>query len=138
LASSDTIACSGSDAAIAPARVLAVIGPGVRVGQDGHRGARGHQVAGAARVGEERDRGPGSGQDEVIVSGELGFGAFGQVGEPADGGEAGTGLHPRRKRLGQQLRSGRGADPAGRREPALGQRRPAEQEHRGRGGGAGG
>ena len=81
----------------------------------------GTRSLGLAGVGEERHRRPGPGQDQVSDAGQLGFGRLGQVGQPVDGGQPGAALQPGRERLGQQPRAGRGADPAGRAQPALGQ-----------------
>ena len=96
-----------------------------------YRAAVRHQVAGAARVGEERHRRAGPGQDQVADPGQLSLGLLGQVGQPVDGRAPRRPLHPRRERLGQQPRPGRGADPAGRPQPALGQRVTAQQEESG-------
>src|SRR6266481_6048419 len=77
LASSAMMACPGSDAAIVLARLIAVSGPGsaggfgvlVGFGQDGDGRAGRDQVAGPVRVGEERHRRAGAGQDELIDAG---------------------------------------------------------------------
>jgi hypothetical protein len=161
LASSEMMACSGSEAAIVLARLIAFSGTrigrrwrrgldqdrlragrdlvreqfeggfGVLVGfgQDGDRAAGRNQVAGLVRVGEERHRRAGAGQDEAVDAGQLGFGLLGQVGQPVHARHPGAALDPRRERLGQQPRAGRGADPAGRPQAALGQGRSAEEKH---------
>ena len=62
--------------------------------------------------------------------GQLGLGRFGQVGQPRPRAPRHP-LDPGRERLGQQPGPGRGADPAGRPQPALGQRGAAQQQQRG-------
>ena len=89
----------------------------------------GDEVAGPAGVGEERHRRAGAGQDEVLDPGQLGLGLLGQVGQPVHARHPGAALQPRRERLGEQPRPGGDADPAGRAQAALGQGRPAEEEH---------
>ena len=101
----------------------------VGFGQDDDGTAGRDQVAGPAGIGEERHRRAGAGQDEVLDPGQLGLGLLGQVGQPVDARHPGAALQPRRERLGEQPRPGRDADPAGRAQAALGQGRPAEEEH---------
>jgi hypothetical protein len=53
-----------------------------------HLAVVGDEVAFFAGVGEEGDRGSGTDQNEVIDSGELGAGQFGEVGESLDVGQS--------------------------------------------------
>ncbi len=81
-------------------------------GQDVDLAAVGHQVAGLARVGEERHRRLGVDQDQVGQPVELHGRELGQVAEALDGGQAGTPLEAGGERLGQQLGPGGGGHPA--------------------------
>jgi len=82
-----------------------------RLDERGHPAGRGHEVAGLARVGEERRRGFRADRDEVLEAVELHLGELGEVRHPFEPGEAGAPPHPGRERLAEDLRAGRGAEP---------------------------
>ena len=83
-------------------------------GEHVHLAAGRHQVAGHARVGEERDRRLGAGQHQMLGAVQLGRGGLGEVRQPLDGGDTGAAFQPRRECLAQQPGAGRLGDPRGR------------------------
>ena len=97
-------------------------------GQHVHLAPVGHEVAGPARVGEERDRRDGVDQHEVTQPGQLLLGHLREVLDLLDGRDPGPALGAGDERLPEQPGPGAGGD-AGRGEQRLpAQRRTAEQD----------
>ena len=98
-----------------------VVGAG---GQHVDLAALGHEVAGLARVGEERDRRLGVDQHQVAEAVELHGGELGEVAEAVDGGQPGAALEAGGEGLAEQRRAGRRGDPAGGDQARLPHARP--------------
>ena len=80
--------------------------------EDMNLAALGHQVAGLAGIGEERDGRLGVDEHEVAQAVELDGGELGQVGEPVDRLSTSSPLEPGRERLAEQLGAGSAGDAA--------------------------
>src|SRR3546814_562632 len=99
-------------------------------GKDVHLAALGHQVAGLAGIGEERDGRLGIDEDQVGQAVELHGGELGQVGEALHGHPTRAALEAGREGLGQELGAGGGGDAAGV-DQRVGPAGPAPYEQRG-------